>query len=251
MEKYMKRLFAVILCTSAMIACSPTPKTVDTATNDQVSTDKTVDKAVNAPAEAADLPADLKATEKVLEATEPYCTFTFRYPAFGIDAIDKSIEQYAKEAFEQSKQSIAELYGDQVPNEELAKYYHSMEYEIVRIGADGLDILYTHDGYTGGAHGFFYYDTQMIDKSGKVLTVADIYDDVTAGLKHLSEESRRLLPQQIDNAEGIEDWIESGTEPDLEHFNNVLRTDTGIRVYFSPYQVAPWADGPQWVEFEK
>lgn len=250
----MKRLFALIICSSAMIACTSASKSADTAAQTNTTVQTTVQTTVNHPDAAADLPANIQATEKKFEAKEPYGSFEFKYPSFGIAQIDKTIEQYAKDVFEKSKADMSEQYEEIKSNmhpEELADYHHNMTYEIVRTASDGLDILFTHEGYTGGVHGFFFVDAQMIDKSGKRLTLSDIYDDVPKALNRLSEESRRLLFQKISNANDIAEMINSGTEPELDNFSAVLRTDKGLRIYFNPYQVAPWSEGMLTIDIDK
>ena len=42
--------------------------------------------------------------------------------------------------------------------------------------------------------------------------------------------------------------IQEGTTPDAENFSRFSLTPAGIRFYFPPYQVAPWAAGMQPVD---
>lgn len=280
----MKRLFAMIICASAMLACSSSSKPVDSAANDK--TEATANESAEIASEATDnasatesegvayfspqfsaklhpvnVPEGTKvsfvsipATDKKLEAKEVYGAFEFKYPVFGIAEIDKTIEQYAKDAIEKSREELSSQYEytkDSLPREELEGYHHTMEYEIVRSSVeDGVDVLFIHEGYTGGAHGFFFVEPLMIDKSGKILTLSDIYDDVPAALQRLSEESRRILPQAVDNAEEFEDMIKDGTTPEPENYSAILRTNKGVRVYFNPYSVAPWSAGILAIDFD-
>ncbi|MBQ9396526.1 MAG: DUF3298 domain-containing protein [Proteobacteria bacterium] len=274
----MKRLFAMIICASAMIACSSSSKPVESAANDQpeatatesaeTAADATESEGVAyfSPQFAAKLhPVNvpegtevsfvgIPATDKKIETKEEYGAFDFQYPAFGLAEIDKTIEQYAKDAMEKSKEELSSRYEDDknsLSREELDGFHHTMEYEIVRSDAEnGVDVLFIHEGYTGGAHGFFFVEPLMIDKSGKILTLSDIYDDVPAALQRLSEESRRILPQAVDNAEEFEDMIKDGTSPEPENYSAILRTSKGVRVYFNPYSVAPWSAGILAIDFD-
>ncbi len=274
----MKRLFAMIICASAMIACSSSSKPVESAATDQpeaaatesaeTATDANESEGVAyfSPQFAAKLhPVNvpegtevsfvgIPATDKKIETKEEYGAFDFQYPAFGIAEIDKTIEQYAKDAMEKSKEELSSRYEDDknsLSREELDGFHHTMEYEIVRSDAEnGVDVLFIHEGYTGGAHGFFFVEPLMIDKSGKILTLSDIYDDVPAALQRLSEESRRILPQAVDNAEEFEDMFKDGTSPEPENYSAILRTSKGVRVYFNPYSVAPWSAGILAIDFD-
>jgi hypothetical protein len=59
--------------------------------------------------------------------------------------------------------------------------------------------------------------------------------------------------QQASDIQSMRRWIEKGTAPDAANFAVFLvdGLDTraiGVTVIFPPYQVAPYADGPQQVE---
>ena len=45
-----------------------------------------------------------------------------------------------------------------------------------------------------------------------------------------------------------DDMLRSGTAPEAENFSSFALTPEGIRIFFQPYQVAPWAAGPQVVD---
>ena len=42
--------------------------------------------------------------------------------------------------------------------------------------------------------------------------------------------------------------LKDGTEPLVENFSSLTLTPEGICINFQPYQVAPWAAGPQRVD---
>ena len=46
----------------------------------------------------------------------------------------------------------------------------------------------------------------------------------------------------------IDDMLRSGTAPEAENFSSFALTPEGIRIFFQPYQVAPWAAGSQVVD---
>lgn len=108
--------------------------------------------------------------------------------------------------------------------------------------------------YTGGAHGLAFMQAYMFDlKEGRFLTLNDLFErevveDVmdTGGspINQLSYHSRyALLDREYvkDNRE----WVMSGTEPTPDNFSILYAVPEGLIVYFSDYQVAAHAAGPQ------
>lgn len=103
---------------------------------------------------------------------------------------------------------------------------------------------------TLGAHPNAYYRTFTFNRAtGEAVTLDDLLEGQY--LLRLSEISRAKLATQIAAASGGEanmEYIESGTTPTAENFQNfALKGDTLI-IIFPPYQVGPWALGTQMVE---
>lgn len=67
-----------------------------------------------------------------------------------------------------------------------------------------------------------------------------------------SKAARRVLAEPDEGSEdgaGIPDeMLMAGTEPVEDNFRTFIVIPSGIRLHFQPYQVAPWAAGPQTVD---
>lgn len=103
---------------------------------------------------------------------------------------------------------------------------------------------------TLGAHPNAYYRTFTFNRAtGDSVSLDDLLEGQY--LLRLSELARAKLATQIAEASGGEanmEYIESGTTPTAENFQNfALKGDTLILI-FPPYQVGPWALGTQMVE---
>ena len=72
----------------------------------------------------------------------------------------------------------------------------------------------------------------------------DIFENVDKALEIMSDASRKELAIRLGG--GREDsMIHDGTVPVAENFSALALVPGGVRVYFQPYQVAPWAAGAQ------
>jgi hypothetical protein len=98
---------------------------------------------------------------------------------------------------------------------------------------------------TLGAHGNTFFHTFTFDtKTGKALSLSDIFLPGSDYLATLSTKSRALLPGVIGDGADT-GMISSGTTPDEKNFSNFFFDNADFVVLFDPYQVAPYAAGPQ------
>jgi len=99
--------------------------------------------------------------------------------------------------------------------------------------------------YRGGAHGMPIIETLLIDLAdGRLLTPADLFRSDSDWLQVLSERSRVALKDRDLLGPDL-DWLNRGTAPDVENFQLLMPGPDGLTVIFPPYQVAPYAAGPQ------
>lgn len=118
-------------------------------------------------------------------------------------------------------------------------------------------ISYVYQIYmdTFGAHGNIYYRTFTFDrKTGASLVLGDIFSPGTDYLSLLSKKSREELPKQQAKQEEVPvseipmDFINSGTLPEADSFQNWYLEGSTLTLLFPPYQVAAYALGPQQVD---
>lgn len=136
------------------------------------------------------------------------------------------------------------------------------------LGSDrkySLDITYTtHVGThtvsyvfmqymdTLGAHPNGYYRTFTFNsKTGAGLVLGDLFTPNADYLATVSKESRRILPAQLADIEGVSEkevdtkMINDGTTPDADNFQNWYIEKGNLVLIFPQYQVAPYVAGPQ------
>lgn len=104
--------------------------------------------------------------------------------------------------------------------------------------------------YQGAAHPNSYTETLNYDlKNGKQLKLADIFKPGSKYLQTLSTLCVADLKKQWKekNAEVIDDMLKDGSAPTAKNYESWTITKRGIGINFDPYQVAPYAAGPQFV----
>ena len=157
-----------------------------------------------------------------------------RYPVLNIGAIDADIEDWARQTAEAFSSEFSETAHDQ-ENELKATY------RIIRASPKVVSVVWDVWNYTGGAHGnldivVFVYDCG----TGQILELGDLFADEETALNLLSSLTYAQLPALLGDM-AQDEMIRSGTSPDLDNFACVAPTPEGVRVFFQPYQVAPWA----------
>lgn len=104
--------------------------------------------------------------------------------------------------------------------------------------------------YQGAAHPNSYTETLNYDlKNGKQLKLADLFKPGSKYLQTLSALCVADLKKQWKekNAEVTEDMLKDGSAPTAKNYESWTITKRGIGINFDPYQVAPYAAGPQFV----
>jgi len=98
---------------------------------------------------------------------------------------------------------------------------------------------------TFGAHGNTYFKTFVFDLStGKQVSLENVFTPGAHYLDRLSTISRAGLPTVIGEFADVS-FIEGGTRPEARNFENFFFDDPVLVILFPPYQVAPYAAGPQ------
>lgn len=108
-------------------------------------------------------------------------------------------------------------------------------------------VSYIYTVYTDmlGAHGNTLFHTFMFDtRTGAPIALADLFTPGSPYLDTLSSIARSNLPAVI--GEGAPaDMLANGTTPDAKNFQNFFFDNKDFVLLFDPYQVAPYAAGPQ------
>ena len=129
--------------------------------------------------------------------------------------------------------------------EDKMKYEMEVNYE--EYFADGgiVSVVFNIYQFTGGAHGNTFIRSFVIDsKNKKRLGLADFFKG--NGFKALQKTVREKLKKKLEYDESID---EGTAQPD--DFSAFAVTNDKFIFWFSPYQVASYADGLQKVEIQR
>lgn len=111
-----------------------------------------------------------------------------------------------------------------------------------------ISIGFTEDTYYAGAahpnHATVVLNYDL--KAGRALRLADLFRPGSPYLKTISDYCLRELKGDSD-LEGAADMIDEGASAKLENYRNWLVKRQGLEITFDPYQVGPYAAGPQYV----
>ena len=127
-------------------------------------------------------------------------------------------------------------------NKNLSSFNMSFEDQELK---DYLSIVIKTELNVGGAHPEYFIDTIIYNKKeNQIITIDDFIKRRKYVLYELSKISRKLFLKNktLTNKE----LILEGTKPLKENFTHFILTETGMKLFFPRYQIAPYYQG----EFE-
>ena len=125
----------------------------------------------------------------------------------------------------------------------------SVGYTVVLAQDDLVSIKFEVGSYyQGAAHPNSYSDVLNYDlKNGKQLKLADLFKPGARFVQAIAIYSIGDLKKQAKDKRLLDDMIESGAAPVAKNYLSWNITKKGIGINFDPYQVGPYAAGPQYV----
>ena len=87
----------------------------------------------------------------------------------------------------------------------------------------------------------------VVTGTGELLTLSDVFRDVDAGLLAVSGLAAQTILSDMGEMADAQ-WVTDGTAPEPVNFQFWALADDALRVFFPPYQVGPYAMGPQVVD---
>lgn len=126
-------------------------------------------------------------------------------------------------------------------------------YTVASAKDDLISVEFTVSSYSAGAaHPNSYTEVINYDlKDGKLLKLADLFVPESKYLQTLSRYCIDALKKQAkdegDGGMADDEWIQKGAGPELTNYDNWTITKKGLGITFDPYQVGPYAAGPQYV----
>ena len=183
------------------------------------------------------------------EKTEDY-EIKVNYPQFKGKESLSDINDLIKEKFQQDVQSFKEDVQGNAIVEVGALSYLQISYETILFEDELLSLRFGTLYYVAGmAHPNSYYSSFNYNlQNNTKIELADLFLSGEDYLKTLSDLSRQILKTQIDPEYYSEYFVDPGTEPILDNFQVFNFTKENLFITFNPYQVGPWALGPQFVE---
>jgi hypothetical protein len=129
----------------------------------------------------------------------------------------------------------------------------NISYTVVLAKDDLISIEFTVSSYSAGAaHPNSYTEVVNFDlKNGKLLKLADLFLPGSKYVQTLAtyciQGLKKQAKEQGADAMLDDDWIQKGAAPELTNYDNWTITKKGLGITFDPYQVGPYAAGPQQV----
>ena len=188
------------------------------------------------------------------------------FPVTEQDAINARVEAITQEFIDEYRTTAAEIeesyqeYRKETGKEAASFITHYRQHFDVAIANENLIFFdFVRSIHTGGTGNAFVVGYIFDRRTGAELSLRDLFID-DSYLERLSALSREVLAERVRNqyaelafdsddarAEALERalaWIEDGTAPTAENFDNILFQENGtVLVRFDKYQVAPGVDG--------
>ncbi len=164
------------------------------------------------------------------------------YPETGNAKVDADVAEWARQLVDTFQTTYGEEPDLGVP------YELESTYGTTHASPSVLSIIWKTASYTGGAHGNLEISTTTYDmKTGSLIDLYDVFGNLDIALDQMGRYSVKVLARSLGDMYN-EDMLRSGTAPEAENFSAFALIPAGIRIFFQPYQVAPWAAGPQTVD---
>jgi len=207
--------------------------------------------------QAVELSSDKKIEDKAINEENKKLRYSInayvpQISGFGAnnDAINKDILSSVNKDIAGFKKTMEEIAGEPPVSGSDVSYSLDVSNNTMIATDDLLSFELTFYDYSGGAHPNSYTRTFTYDvKSGKRLQLRELFKSNTNYLKPISDYCIEALKKQMRDVEnGIEPdekWIKEGAGPKDENYGNWSVSKKGLVVTFDPYQVAPYAAGPQ------
>ena len=156
-------------------------------------------------------------------------------------------------AFKEEMAPSAEDPPPTEPTTESADSDLDIAYKVDLAKDDLISIRFVVGSYSAGAaHPNSYSEVVNFDlRNGKLLKLADLFQPGSKYLQTLATHCIAALKgqgkQKGENALEDDDWIQRGAGPDAENYSSWTIGKKGLGIIFDAYQVASYAEGPQYV----
>ena len=160
------------------------------------------------------------------------------YPQVGNPVADAELGIWAREQAAAFTDSVK-----RIPTPPAVPYELFITYETLKASSRVISVVFFINTAMGGAHpepgmATFVYDR----RDGRRLSYSDIFANQDGMPKAFSAFCRTALTEQLGDRV-MDEMLEAGTGPDMANFDLFALVGNGVRVYFPPYQAAPYSEG--------
>ena len=160
------------------------------------------------------------------------------YPQTGNPVADAELAIWAREQASTFTESVS-----LIPTRPPVPYELFITYETLKASSRVISVVFFISTSMGGAHpepgmATFVYDRH----DGRRLSYSNLFTNQEGLARVFSAICKTSLAEQLGDR-AASDMLEAGTAPDMANFDLFAVVQNGIRVYFPPYQAAPYSEG--------
>lgn len=160
------------------------------------------------------------------------------YPQLGIAIADAELGIWAREQAAAFTDSVK-----LIPTPPAVPYELLITYETLKASSRVISAVFFISTAMGGAHpepglATFVYD----NRDGRRLSYSDVFATQEGLPRALATFCREALAKQLGDR-AVADMLEAGTAPEIANFDLFALVGSGVRIYFPPYQAAPYSEG--------
>lgn len=175
------------------------------------------------------------------ESTDTY-EIAAEYPIFGVEPVDAAVQEVVDKAIASFKAyPVDNPSADSVP-----KNSQDISYGTVYAGPDYVSVEILISEYTGGAHPNSVAIGVNVTPDGKKITLVDALNLIGKSLQQVAVEADAQLKILLGDA-----YFADGAAPIPDNYSTFLVDEQTVTFVFNPYQVGPYAAGPQEVVFQR
>ena len=180
-----------------------------------------------------------KGTERTIEKKGEWGTMKVSFPVYNNQYADSVIHNFTSGLISEFMKYTKNAVEDEM------KYEMTVSYEEFFAKPGIVSVVFNIYEYTGGAHGNTFIQSLVLDsKNNKKLDLSDFVKPEQ--FTKVRSVVRKKLKEMLEYDESIEEGTSSP-----EDFSAFAVTNDKIIFWFSPYQVASYADGTQKVEISR
>ncbi len=174
---------------------------------------------------------------KIIEEETDNLTLKVEYPKTGNKKFDKILKDFVTKRVNDFKEMI----GEERISENWKNGFY-ITFETFNYSENMWTFKFIITQYTGGAHDNMYFETFTYDfENKKIVTFKDLFQEEHNPLWTIVP----LAKEQLEGKVGASQMLTAGTEENFDNYQYFAPTVNELMIFFPPYQVAPWAAGPQ------